>query len=226
MGSLCDYFKKKKYQLLFFKIIGFNKNEITTFKIVTHTKRRTARVWYINNLIFPLTVIFLPYTFTLLHYMFNTINFNKSIQDICISGALTILGINVLRTSSTVFSEKNKHENVPQDLLNNINEVEQEINAIKKRLAARSWLFSIIGMFLYLAQICNFIKNDGFFVYIVITAIVIISMISIILGRFISLLETNIFETEDAIRLIFQKLVSRPETYENLKSTLTNQGLL
>lgn len=226
MSKICKYFKEKKYQLLFFKIIGFNNNEITTFKIVTHTKKRTARVWYINNLIFPLTVIFLPYVFTLLHYMFDTIDFNKSIQDICISGALTILGINVLRTSSTVFSEKNKHENVPPDLLGNINEVELEIHAMKKRLAARSWVFSVIGMFLYLSQICNFVKNDGFFVYFIISAIVIVSLISIMLGRFISLLETNIFETEDAIRLIFQKLVSRPETYENLKSTLIKQGLL
>lgn len=224
--KIINYFKSKIYELHFFRLLGFSEKDYTTFKVISISKKKTSGVWFTNNLYFPLVVIFLPYILTIVNYCFQTTTFNKSWVNICISGSITLLGINVLRTSSTIISEKLKYDNVPIDLVPKIEEVESEILAIKKKLATKSWILSIIGLILYFLQIGLFINDSKNAVYWFIVIICLLSLFSIFLGRFISLLETNVFDKEDAIRLLFKKLITQKEDYSKLETQLTNQGLL
>lgn len=227
MGNkLQSYFKNKMYELHFFKLLGFNEKDYTTYKIISISKKKTSGVWFTNNLYFPLVVIFCPYVLTIIHHFFETTTFNKSFVEICISGSITLLGINVIRTSSTVISEKLKYDNVPSELAPNIDEVESEIVAIKKKLGSRSWILSIIGLGLYFLQIGLFITSKSNAVYWCILIICLLTLFSIFLGRFISLLETNIFDKEDAIRLLFRKLITQKDDYIKLEEQLNSQGLL
>jgi len=220
------YYSNRMYELHFFKMLGFNEKDYTTYKVVAISKSKTANIWFTNNLYFPLVVIFSPLLLTIVHYCFNTTPFNKSVVEICISGSITLLGINVIRTSSTIIAEKLRYDNVPSEFINKIDEVEAEINALKKKLATKSWILTTIGSFLYFLQIGLFITNKSSAVYWFIFGIIVTSLFSILLGRFISLLETNIFEKEDAIRLLFRKLITQKDDYQNLESQLNNQGLL
>ena len=221
-----DYFKSKKYELHFFRLLGFSEKDYTTYKVIAISKKKTSGVWFTNNLWFPLVVIFLPFILTLVNYCFKTTTFDKSLVNICISGSITLLGINVLRTSSTIISEKLKYENVPVELVSKIEEVESEILAIKKKLGTRSWVLSVLGLILYFLQIGLFINDKSNAVYGFILIVCGLSFFSIFLGRFISLLETNVFDKEDAIRLLFKKLTTQKDEYLKLEEQLTNQGLL
>lgn len=222
-----SYFASKKYELHFIKLLGFSEKDYTTFKVISISKKKTAGMWFTNNLYFPLFVIFLPYSLTIVHQLFNTITFDKSLINICISGSITLLGINVLRTSSTIISEKLKYNNVPPDLAPNIEEVELEILAIKKKLATRSWILSVAGLILYFLQIGLFINDSNIIAaYGCVFIICILSLFSILLGRFISLLETNVFDKEEAIRLLFRKLITQKEDYSKLETQLTQQGII
>lgn len=224
--TIKKYFKSKKYELHFFRILGFSEKDYTTYKVISISKKKTSGVWFTNNLYFPIVVIFLPYVLTLANYCFHTTTFDKSIINICISGSITLLGINVLRTSSTVISEKLKYDNVPAELMHKVEEVESEILAIKKKLATRSWILSVLGLILYFLQIGLFVNDTSNAVYWFVLIICSLSLFSIFLGRFISLLETNVFDKEDAIRLLFKKLITQKEDYSKLEEQLTNQGLL
>lgn len=220
------YFENKKHELHFFHLLGFSEKDYATYQIISVSKKKTAGIWYGNNLIFPVVVIFLPYILTIVHNNYGTVEFNKSLTDICIAGSLSLLGINVLRTSSTIISEKLNLENIPSELAPKTEEVISEINAIKKKLSIRSWILSAIGMILYFLQIGLFVKNEGAFIFWFVVGITFVTLFSIFLGRFISLLESNIFDKEDAIRLLFRKLITQKEDYVSLEQKLNKQGLL
>lgn len=220
------YFKNKTFEVHFFWLLGFSSKYYAAYKIISTNKKRNRSVWLLNNFIFPIIVIISPYTLTIISEHFQTILFNKSFTAILIGGAISLLGINVLRTSSTIISEKLNYENIPSEYSSKISEIESEINTLKKRLTGWSWILSAIGFLFYFIQTAQLINESNNIVYWFLLGILIVFLLSLFFGRFISLMESNLFDREEFTKLLFSSLITQNNDFNELKSQLNNQGLL
>jgi RsiW-degrading membrane proteinase PrsW (M82 family) len=221
-----DYFKNRKFEIHFFWLLGFNKKYYAAYKIIATNKKRNRGIWLLNNVIFPVFVIISPFILTIISSHFNTIQYTKSFAAIITGGALTLLGINVLRTSSTIISEKLNYDNIPSEYSSKISEVEAEINTLKKRLTGWSWVLSAVGFLLYFIQTAQLINDTNNVIYWFILGIVIVLLLSLFFGRFISLMESNLFDREEFTKLLFSSLITQSNDFAELENQLKNQGLL
>lgn len=179
-----------------------------------------------NNVIFPICVILSSALWIIISDNYETIDFDKSFITILISGAISLLGINVLRTSSTIISEKLNFDIIPSEFASKASEFEREISTLKKRLTGWSWVLSCIGFFLYFIQTGQLINDTNNVVYWFLAGILLVLVLSLFFGRFISLLESNIFDKEDYTKLLFSCLITQNNDYKELEDKLKNQGLL
>lgn len=224
-SKIKNYFKNRIFEIHFFYLLGFSKKYYAAYQIISKNKRRNRGNWMLNNLIFPLLVIFIPFVLKIVSDCFNVFAFDKSYTTIFIGGSLTLLGINIIRTSSTIISEKLNYENVSAEFQTKINDIDLEINTLKKRLNSWSWVLSILGTFLYILQVASLINDSNSTINWFVTAIILVFLLSIFFGRFISLMETNLFEKEEFATLLFSKLITIEKDYTELADTLKNQGL-
>lgn len=220
-----QYFLSGQYQLHLFYLMGFTKKEYATYKIVSVSKNRNRLGWLFNNLAFPLLVIISPWILTWVHYYFGTIKFNKTIVEILIGGSVTLLGINVLRTTSTSVADKLDEPKVPMQYNGQLDTLYEEINAIKNKLDRRSWILTFLGWGMYLLQIGQFVDTSRGIIYFVIFFAVILMLVSVIHGRFIYLMKTNLFNQEKMVSLLFSKLLSQGDEYNDLENQLKNLGI-
>src|SRR5688572_25777335 len=102
---------------LLHRLLFFNRNEYVTIRIALSSKRRKSLLWFANNLFIPVIIIYLPYLLTLLSEHFDHIKYAKSLIDLSITGALTLLGINVVRVSLSLIDEKIDESRIPGDYL-------------------------------------------------------------------------------------------------------------
>lgn len=220
-----EYISTRKYELHVFRMLGLSNKDYTTFKIVSTAKRKNAGAWFFNNLWFPSLVILSPIILTIVHVYFNTVAYNKSLLEILISGSLTLMGINVIRTASTSVSEKLDESMVPNQFASQTAGLVSEINAIKSKLERRVWFITFGGWFLYLLQIGQFVNASHPIIYLVLVIVVILTLVSVLYGRFIFLMKTNLFDTQEAIGLLFGRLINQNDEFTHLEETLKNQGL-
>lgn len=220
-----SYFKIRIFEVHFFWLLGFSSKYYAAYKIIATNKRRNRGLWIINNFTFPICVILSPVILLIIDHYFHTIQYTKSFTAILIGGAITLLGINVLRTSSTIISDKLNYDNIPSEFSSKISEIESEINTLKKRLTAWSWVLSSLGFLLYFIQTAQLINDSSNVVYWFLGAIIIVFFLSLFFGRFISLMESNLFEREEFTKLLFSKLITQNNDYNNLETLLKPQGL-
>jgi hypothetical protein len=226
--SFIDYFKKGIYKRHLFKIIlfGFTDKDWDTFKIISESKKRNAGAWYENNLVFPLVVVFCPLLFTLTSKYFEKFNFDKGLIEIAISGSLTLVGINILRSAIAGAAEKLDESKIPPDLKDAWPEVVSEINAMKQKLKGRANVFSFVAALFYLIQILQLVQNIEPQIYVAIFMFTAMTAACIILGRFIFLLDTNFLDNSDTAQVLFQCLRNQPADFNNMKDQIAKEGLV
>lgn len=222
---IINYFSNKIYELHLFRVLGFSMKDYATFKIVSTSKQKNSGTWFFNNLYFPVMIIVSPIILTIVHNSFNTVAYHKSFLEILISGSLTLLGINVVRTASTAISEKLDGSKVPQQFADQIDNVFGEIEGIKSKLERRVWIISFTGWGLYLLQIGQFINDSNNLVYLILVCVILLAIASILYGRFIYLMKSNLFDKEEVITLLFGKLLNSKNEFTHLESQLKKQGL-
>lgn len=220
-----DYFSGGTFKKHCFKVIGFSSKEYATIKIIAFSKKKNAKVWYFNNLIFPFLVIYVPYVATVIHRNFNTISFNKTIVDLTITGSLSLLGLNVLRSASTYISEKLDESKIPSEFTNSIDVLKSELSSIKSTL--KTWVFSltVFGTIIYIIQVIQLINGTSNIIYIFIFSIISITALSILAGRFIYLLETNFLDNDEVIRLLFKVVNNQNNDFKKLEDKINQLGL-
>ncbi|MEJ0106143.1 MAG: hypothetical protein WDO19_27890 [Bacteroidota bacterium] len=213
------------YELHLFKLLGFSNKDYATYKIISTSKKRNAGAWFFNNLWFPLLVVISPIGLTIVHHYFNTVAYQKTFLEILISGSFTLLGINVIRTASTAISEKLDESMIPAQLSGQVEGLIPEINSIKSKLDRRVWFITFGGWALYLLQIGQFVNTSHSFIYLILVIVIILTFTSILYGRFIFLMKTNVFDTEEVVSLLFGKLIRQRDDFNQLEDLLKKQGL-
>lgn len=217
--------KTFKVELLLFRILGFSKNEYKTYLVAAESKSRSRNIWYINNFFAPLAIIISPYILTLLHHGFGTVNYSKSFIDILIGGSLTLIGVNVIRTSSTMLTEKIDDSKVPKESIGAFKSLQNEIGHIRDKLNMYSWGLTIVGAMLYFIQVGQFVNSSNNYIYIVLSFVVFVTGSSIICGRFISLMKSNFFEDQNVMQILFNSLTNQGADYKSLEEKINNLGL-
>src|SRR5690606_14579450 len=138
--------------------------------------------------------------FTMVSSDFNVINFEKTIQDLALTGALTMIGINIMRTNLTTVGEVLKSESLNSDP--NFQDLLNDNESLKSKL--RSWvhILTIIGAFCYFIQVGGFIdpSNEKSLFYIIIVFITFI--ISAFIARILSIVQSNFIKNEDQLKLL------------------------
>lgn len=225
-NSCKQYFRNRKYEYHGFRIIGFSKKDYTTYKTVSVSKIRSSDNWFFNNLYFPVMVIISPVLLIAIHYFFNTIAYNRSLLDILITGSLTLLGINVLRTASTTMSEK---VDLPDKRSADISKYEKlilEVDDIRSKLDRRTWVLTLIGWLVYFSQVGQFVTNSHSVIYIFVIGVILLTFVSIIYGRFIFIMKTNVLGNDEVAKALFGSLPNQSNDYDELKNRLNKQGVL
>jgi len=224
-NKIKTYFSSKKYQVHLFRLLGFSNKDYATFKIISTSKKKNAGWWFFNNLYFPLMVVVSPFILTLVHDYYGTVSYKKSLLEILISGSLTLLGINVVRTASTSLGEKLDDSSIPSQFRDQIDNLLGEIQAIKNKLERRVWFISFVGWGVYLLQIGQFINSGKSIIYLILLFVIFLVIASVIYGRFIYLMKLNILDKEEVVTLLFGKLLTTQDDFAKLKNVLNNQGL-
>ncbi|MFD2524163.1 hypothetical protein [Emticicia soli] len=201
----------------------FSKNEISTLKLALNSKKRKRLLWFANNLIFPLFIIYIPILLTLISHDFGKIQFDKGLLELTITGSFTLLGINVMRTGLVLANEKISEQHIPKEIAGSILE---DIESIKAKLRLTINLFTFIGAFLYLIQVGSLlnpkIKPQ---VYYYVSAIIILSLFSVIIGRFITVIQTNFFDNENLIAEYLKSLgYNNNKDFVDMEQQIKTQG--
>jgi hypothetical protein len=210
-------------KVFLFKLIFFNRNEYVTITIALSSKKKKSLMWYANNLFIPLVIIYFPYLLTLISRHFHTINFSKSLFELSITGALTLLGINVMRVSLSLINEKIDESKLPVHIVKNITE---DIESIKSKLRLWTLFLTLVGGFFYLIQVGSFLDVKQPIIKWYILIFLSITFFSIFISRIIVVIQSNFVDNDDLID-IWMKLLNynSEKEYSNLKSIATKEGL-
>lgn len=220
-----NYFVSEVYKKHGFLLLGFNKKDYATFQMLSASKKKSRSTWFENNLGWPLFVIFLPWGFALLHRGFNTVAYDKTLLDIAISGSLTLVGINVLRSTFILISDRLDDTKIPEELKDGWPEVLGEIKGMKEKIKWKVWFFSVVGTVLYVIQVTQMVNATVSYIYYILLGIVYIAIVSIFLARFIFLLETNFLEDRDLVEMLFSCLRTQKDDLQKMKTKLAKQGI-
>lgn len=217
-----EFIKSVSLTNILFKIILLNNEEITTVRLAIESKKKGSALWYANNLIAPFIIVYSPYLLYRISRDFGVISFEKNLIDLSITGGVTLLGINVMRISLTLMNEKIDDSKIPSEIRK---AVMNDIESIKSKL--RFWIafFTIIGAIGYFIQAAGFIKSSNPQVIWYILAILIVCVISILLGRLITIIQSNFFDNDNLIKLWLSAMIQRTASqYSSLKAS-AEQGL-
>lgn len=208
---------------VWFKLLTFNRNEFVTLAVALSSKRKKSIYWYANNFFIPLIVIFIPYVLTLLSEHFKKINFHKSVLELGMTGALTLLGVNVMRTSLSLVNEKIDESKIPENIKKNVTE---DIESIKSKLRLWIQFLTLIGGIAYLVQAGSFVDPtispaEWYFV-----GFALVCLLSIYISRLIVVIQSNFTDNESLIQVWIQSLSYNSEKdYSSLKSLAQKEGL-
>jgi|GEM_PF-3028488 len=208
-----------------FWLVGFSSKEYATIKIISFSKKRNAKVWFFNNLFFPVLIIYAPYIASIIHRKFGTLSFDKSLLELTITGSLSLVGINVLRSASTYIAEKLDESKVPLEYAGSLDNLKSEISAIKGTLKSWVFLLTVLGAFLFLIQAIQLINGDHEAIFYFVLVITVVTALSILAGRFIYLLETNYFDNEEVVRLLFRVVKNQKTDFDKLEGEIKKMGL-
>ncbi|WP_313529206.1 hypothetical protein [Sphingobacterium multivorum] len=212
-NDIRKYIKELK-QFLPDKILTllFNKKDSIIINLALKENISHQKYWIINNLITPLIILFLPLIFTMVSSDFKVIKFEKTFQDLALTGALTMIGINIMRTNLTTVGEVLKSESLNSDP--NFQDLLNDNESLKSKL--RSWvhILTIVGAFFYFIQVGGFIdpSNEKSFFYIIIVFITFI--ISAFFARILSVVQSNFVKNEDKLKLLLS-LYTKKNKIEN-----------
>ena len=205
-----------------FKIILLNNEEITTVRLAIKSKKKRSALWYANNLIAPFIIVYSPYLLYRVSRDFGVISYANNLIDLSITGGVTLLGINVMRISLTLMNEKIDESKIPIEIRK---DVMDDIESIKSKL--RFWItfFTIIGVIGYFIQAAGFLKSSNPQIIWYVLAILVVCLISILLCRLITIIQSNFFDNENLIRLWLNTMKERTANqYSTLKAS-AEQGL-
>ncbi|GGC43010.1 hypothetical protein GCM10011386_39140 [Parapedobacter defluvii] len=180
-------------------------------------------MWYANNLIIPIVIIYSPYLLTLLSAHFHKVNFTKSFYELSITGALSLLGINVIRTSSSLLSEKLNENKIPPEFLKNVT---GDIESVRTKLRLWAIMLTFIGGIFYFVQAGTLLDAKETVVKWYVLSFFILCFFSIFIGRIITAIQSN-FTDNDNLIAIWMKLLNYKgeEEYANLKNLAEKGGL-
>ncbi|MFZ2899761.1 MAG: hypothetical protein WA004_14130 [Saprospiraceae bacterium] len=210
-------------QNLFFHLLLLNKNEISTLRLAIDSKRKKRGLWYSNNLIAPLLIIYSPLIFYFASRDFGVISFDKNFFDLSVTGAITLLGINVMRVSLAFVNERIDESKIPESIRKSTVE---DVESLKSKL--RHWinLMTIIGTLLFCIQAAGFIKSDSSKTIYYVVIIFISALISITFSRFVTIVQSNFFDDENLIKSWIDALGKKSETsHETLNEAILKEGL-
>lgn len=190
-------------------IFGLNKSECESLKLISDTKKKYAYNWYFNNVVFSLIIIFTPFLFTIIHRRFGTLSYEKDLLDIALSGSLSLTGLNILRSASTMIAEKLDESKMYENNKEAWSQVKQEIFTIKNKLNIAVFVLTIAGTLSYLFQVTTMVNRSDDAIYWFLFGFVVIFLISVLIGRSLHLMNTNFTDNEDTIRLWHNQLQTR-----------------
>lgn len=217
-----EIFKSISFTNILFKIILLNNEEITTVRLAIESKKKRRALWYANNLIAPFFIVYSPYLLYRVSSDFGVISFEKNFIDLSITGGVTLLGINVMRISLTLMNEKIDDSNIPIEISKGVID---DIESIKSKLRFWIYFFTIIGAIGYFIQAAGFLKSRNPQVIWYVLAILIVCVISILLGRLITIIQSNFFDNVNLINLWLNAMKQRTASqYSSLKAS-AEQGL-
>jgi hypothetical protein len=223
--NIRSFFKQKLYIRYFFYIITFTKKEYTTFEIISFTKKRQSSHWYFNNLFFPILTIFSPLLFYFIDIYFNSIEFKKSVLDLAISGSITLMGLSVLRSAATSFTDKIDNDELTEQGRIIRTQVIKEIDVLKNKLIRISWILTFLGWLFYVIQVVQMVNTKNNAIYWFLFIFILVSGLSIFIGRFMYLVDTNYYQNDAIIELLFEKLREQKSEGEALRDELESKGL-
>lgn len=206
-----------------FKLIFFNSNEYVTIAIALSAKKKKSIVWMANNLFIPVLIIYSPYLLTLLSHHFQTLRYEKNFYDLSITGALTLLGINVMRVSLSLIDERINESKIPESILKNVTD---DIASIKSKLRLWSIVLTFIGGICYFIQVGNFLNPSQGVIKWYVGAFLLITLFSIFISRIIVVIQSNFVDNDNLIQ-IWMKLLNynTEKEYSSLKTITTEEGL-
>lgn len=217
------YFRKK-IGFLILEIL-FNNGEAKIILLAFNEGKKTQKYWLINQVGIPILILYIPYFFTLINRHFETIIFSKSISELTLTGALTIMGINVMRTNLTLVDEKLENNLLAEQAW--FREIISDNESLKSKLKTWIWILTFIGSILYVTLVCGFIlpNKPKSIYYIVLVIIAFIA--SAILGRILSVVQQNFAKDDQKVQTHFAiENKKGKEEYENLKDQAKDGGLL
>jgi hypothetical protein len=154
---------------------------------------------------------------------FQMIQYNRSLISLSLTGGLTLVGINVMRVSLSLISEKIDESKLPEHIQKNVTE---DIESIKAKLRLWILFLTIIGGLSYFLQVGPFLNPDLPVIKWYVLAFGIICVFSIFISRLIVVVQSNFVDNENLIRIWMDLLNYKGEKeYSNLKSLVTKGGL-
>ena len=220
------YYRKTITETLsnwFFAIV-FNEKEAETIQLAIEAKQAAKKYWYINNIITPIIILYLPYILTLVSEDFHIINFKKSLVQLTLTGAFSMIGINVMRTNLTLVNETIKPTHIEDKSI--FEGLLKDIESIKSKI--RSWilLLTLLGTLAYFIQVGNFMDTNNSNITPYLIAAIILFTLSVFFGRLISIVQTNFADDESKVRAWVNSLAKKQSNdFSSLKEE-TKGGLL
>lgn len=225
-NTIKKYFDNKKYQYHLFKILGYNVIQYKTFKAASLLNARNFKNWFFNNFYFPLIVVIsTPLLLFAFHTFFKSIPYNKGIIEIFITGSITLLGLNVLRTSLTTTTEQLVMPDRNNPDLNKYDKLLLDFLDLRTTLDRRAFWLTFFGWIFYVAQIGQFVNNSNWVIYIFIILVLLLMVASVINARFIFIMKGNLASDDDLMRTLFGSLPNQTNDYDNLKNLFQQQSL-
>lgn len=213
-----------KIKKIFFYCFFFKREDLATYEVVAHVKRKNTGQWYFNNLIFPVLTIFSPIFLYFFGLESKTFVFNRDLVDFVISGSLTLMGLSVLRSAHT-----NIKDDVDESLLSGHGlairkKIVEKINSLRGRLVRWSWVLTSFGWLCYVVQVGQIISKSSSHIQSYIVIFFVASGASIFIGRFMYLMDTNFLENSAATTLLCEIFKEDKSEEEILRNQLKNQG--
>jgi hypothetical protein len=220
------YFRQKlniNVRRFFFTVV-FNKKEADTVLLAIEAKKGAKKYWYINNIITPIGILYFPYLLTLVSKDFGIITFNKTLIQLTLTGAFSMIGINVMRSSLTSVNEAIQKTHITDDEL--FNGLIKDVESIKSKLRSLILFLTLLGTLAYFIQVANFIDPQNQHIYPYLFAVIIIFLVSIFFGRLISVVQTNFLDDKSIVEAYIASLALNHTAEFNSLKEETKGGLL
>lgn len=153
-----------------------------------------------------------------------TFKYDKNFVDLAVSGGLTLMGLSVLRSAHTNIKDDVDESQLSGQGLIIRNQVVGKINALRGKLVRWSWVLTFFGWLFYVSQVSQIVSSKSSYVVLYIFIFVLTSGLSICIGRFMYLMDTNYLESSAAANVLAEVFKDERTEEEALRDQLKNQG--